>query len=89
MSALAVPHMRSVNVGPAILEYLERIDATLRLLGCALSALSLVGSRAGAEERHLAGLNWVRLEGAECAAAASVAKRAVSKNRNPTRIRSS
>lgn len=30
MPALAVAHMRSVNIGPAIVEYLEKIDATLR-----------------------------------------------------------
>ena len=30
MPALAVAHMRSVHVGPAIVEYLERIDDTLK-----------------------------------------------------------
>jgi uncharacterized protein (DUF1330 family) len=29
MSTYAIAHMRSVNVGPPIFEYLERIDATL------------------------------------------------------------
>jgi uncharacterized protein (DUF1330 family) len=29
MSAYAVAHLRSVNMGPAIAEYLQRIDATL------------------------------------------------------------
>lgn len=29
MSTYAVAHMRTVNVGPPIFEYLERIDATL------------------------------------------------------------
>jgi uncharacterized protein (DUF1330 family) len=33
MPALAVAHMRSVNVGPAIIEYLERIDDTLKPFG--------------------------------------------------------
>jgi uncharacterized protein (DUF1330 family) len=29
MSAYAVAHLRNVNMGPAIAEYLQRIDATL------------------------------------------------------------
>jgi uncharacterized protein (DUF1330 family) len=33
MPAYAVAHMRSVNIGPAIVEYLERIDATLDPFG--------------------------------------------------------
>jgi uncharacterized protein (DUF1330 family) len=33
MPAYAVAHMRSVNIGPAIVEYLERIDATLEPFG--------------------------------------------------------
>ena len=33
MRTYAVAHMRSVNMGPAIVEYLERIDATLRPFG--------------------------------------------------------
>jgi uncharacterized protein (DUF1330 family) len=33
MSAYAVAHFRSVRIGPAIVEYLERIDATLAPFG--------------------------------------------------------
>jgi uncharacterized protein (DUF1330 family) len=33
MSAYAVAHMRRVTMGPAIVEYLERIDATLAPFG--------------------------------------------------------
>lgn len=33
MPAYAVAHMRSVNIGPAIVEYLERVDATLEPFG--------------------------------------------------------
>src|SRR5262245_28551382 len=33
MSAYAIAHMRQVNVGPQIVEYLRRIDATLRPFG--------------------------------------------------------
>jgi uncharacterized protein (DUF1330 family) len=33
MSTLAVARLRNVNMGPAIIEYLERIDATLELYG--------------------------------------------------------
>src|SRR5579863_5823113 len=33
MSAYAVAHMRRVSMGPAIVEYLERIDATLAPFG--------------------------------------------------------
>jgi uncharacterized protein (DUF1330 family) len=33
MSAYAVAHLRSVVMGPAIVEYLERIDATLASFG--------------------------------------------------------
>jgi uncharacterized protein (DUF1330 family) len=33
MSAYAVAHMRQVTVGPAVAEYLERIDATLAPFG--------------------------------------------------------
>ena len=33
MSAYAVAHMRQVTMGPAIVEYLERIDATLAPFG--------------------------------------------------------
>jgi uncharacterized protein (DUF1330 family) len=33
MSAYAIAHMRKVTMGPAIVEYLERIDATLAPFG--------------------------------------------------------
>jgi uncharacterized protein (DUF1330 family) len=33
MSTLAVARLRNVNMGPAIIEYLERIDATLEPYG--------------------------------------------------------
>jgi uncharacterized protein (DUF1330 family) len=33
MTAYGVAHMRSVTIGPAIVEYLERIDATLEPFG--------------------------------------------------------
>ena len=33
MTAYAVAHMRQVTMGPAIVEYLERIDATLAPFG--------------------------------------------------------
>ena len=33
MSAYAVAHMRQVTMGPPIVEYLERIDATLAPFG--------------------------------------------------------
>lgn len=33
MSAYGIAHMRQVNVGPPIVEYLRRIDATLRPFG--------------------------------------------------------
>jgi uncharacterized protein (DUF1330 family) len=33
MTTYAVAHMRSVTMGPAIVEYLERIDATLEPFG--------------------------------------------------------
>jgi uncharacterized protein (DUF1330 family) len=33
MPAYAVAHMRQVTMGPAIVEYLERIDATLAPFG--------------------------------------------------------
>jgi uncharacterized protein (DUF1330 family) len=33
MPSYAVAHMRSVNIGPAIVAYLERIDATLEPFG--------------------------------------------------------
>ena len=33
MPSYAVAHMRSVNIGPAIVEYLQRIDATLEPFG--------------------------------------------------------
>ncbi len=33
MTAYAVAHMRRVTMGPAIVEYLERIDATLAPFG--------------------------------------------------------
>jgi uncharacterized protein (DUF1330 family) len=33
MSAYAVAHMRTVTIGPPIVEYLERIDATLEPFG--------------------------------------------------------
>lgn len=33
MPSYAVAHMRSVNIGPEIVEYLERIDATLEPFG--------------------------------------------------------
>lgn len=33
MSAYGIAHMREVNVGPPIVEYLRRIDATLRPFG--------------------------------------------------------
>jgi uncharacterized protein (DUF1330 family) len=33
MPSYAVAHMRSVNIGPAIVEYLARIDATLAPFG--------------------------------------------------------
>lgn len=33
MTAYAVAHMRTVEMGPAIVEYLERIDATLAPFG--------------------------------------------------------
>ena len=32
MTAYAVAHLRSVEMGPPIVEYLERIDATLRAI---------------------------------------------------------
>lgn len=33
MSAYGIAHMRQVNVGPPIVEYLRRIDATLKPFG--------------------------------------------------------
>ena len=33
MSAYAVAHMRQVTIGPPIVEYLQRIDATLQPFG--------------------------------------------------------
>ena len=33
MSAYAIAHMRHVTMGPAVVEYLQRIDATLAPFG--------------------------------------------------------